>query len=301
MAKLIDAHCHLQFAAFDVDRKQTIERAFQAGVSMIVVGTDKESSQKAVELAQKYPEGIFAAVGQHPTETEKFESDFYAELAGDEKVVAIGECGLDYAVFVHEQSKRSQKRAPAEVSQPPDEGGLLFKKIEHAREIQKEIFIKHIEIANKVKKPLMIHCRVAFDDLIEILNSESSRLNSPPGIIHFFTGTIEDARNLLDLGFYFTFGGLITFNREFDGIIRFIPLERMLLETDAPFVAPAPYRGKRNEPAHALETAKKMAEIKNVSFEEIAGQTFENAEKVLRRPLPLSPQRDPLRSPKRMI
>lgn len=254
MAKLIDAHCHLQFAAFDVDREQTIERTFQAGVSMIVVGTDKGNSQKAVELAQKYPGGIFAAVGQHPTETGKFESDFYGKLADNKKVVAVGECGLDFYRIKNAES------------------GI--------KNLQKEIFIKHIEIANKVKKPLMIHCRDAFGGLIEILNSESSRLNSPPGIIHFFTGTMKDAENLLDLGFYFTFGGLITFNRDFDEIIRFIPLERILLETDAPFVAPVPYRGKRNEPAYIVETAKKMAELKNASFEEIAGQTFENAAKI---------------------
>lgn len=257
MIKLIDAHCHLQSAAFDVDREQTIKRAFQAGVSMIVVGTDKESSQKAVELAQKYPEGIFAAIGQHPTETEKFESDFYEKLAASKKVVAVGECGLDF-----NRIKNTELRI---------------------KDLQKEIFVEHINLANEVKKPLMIHCRVAFDDLIGILNSESSRLNSPPGIIHFFSGTIEDARSLLDLGFYFTFGGLVTFNREFEGIIRFIPLERILLETDAPFVAPIPYRGKRNEPAYIVETAKKMAEIKKLPFEKIACQTSENVEKVLGR------------------
>lgn len=280
MAKLIDVHCHLQFAAFDADRGETIKRAFQAGVSMIVVGTDRESSQKSVELTQKYPERVFAAVGRHPNETEKFESDFYEKLAGNKKVVAIGECGLDYAVFVREQSERLQKRTPAEVA---DEGGLPLNEIQRIKEIQKEIFIKHIELANKVKKPLMIHCRDAFDDLLKILNSNSSVLNYPPGIIHFFTGTIEDAGNLLDLGFYFTFGGLITFNHDFDEIIRFIPLERILLETDAPFVAPVPYRGKRNEPAYVIETAKQVAEIKKLPFEKIASQTSENAEKVLGR------------------
>ena len=126
----------------------------------------------------------------------------------------------------------------------------------------------------------MIHCRDAFGDLIEILKLKSGFLNSPPGVIHFFTGNINDAEKLLKMGFYFTFGGLITFNRLLDEVIDFLPIDRILLETDSPFVAPAPYRGKRNEPAYIIETAKKLAELKNLSLEKIGEETTFNAQKL---------------------
>lgn len=242
--KLIDAHCHLQFSDFDVDREEVIKKTFEAGVGIINAGTNKENSLEAVELAKKYSQNLWAAVGQHPTEKENFDYEFYKNLAQEKKVVAIGECGLDYY--------RNQEK-----------------------EKQKEVFIQHIQLANESEKPLMIHCREAFDDLIKILNANRDALN-PDNIIHFFTGSVKDAEKLLGMGFYFTFGGLITFNRDFDEIIKFIPLERILLETDAPYVAPMPYRGKRNEPVYIIETAYKMAEIKNVSFEKVCEQTTQN-------------------------
>jgi len=255
---LIDSHTHLQFHQFDKDRDEVIRRAFNSGIWMVNVGTDKESSVKAVELANKYKEGVYATVGVHPHEADKdFDYDFYKRLALEPKVVAIGETGLDYY--------RSQEIQNSEF---------------RIKNLQKEIFIRHIELAKEVQKPLMIHCRDAFSDLIEILNSKFLILNSPPGVVHFFAGTLEDAKKLLEMGFYFTFGGLITFNQSFNEIIKFLPLEKILLETDAPYVAPLPYRGKRNEPSYIIETAKKMAEIKSVSFEEISKQTTENALKI---------------------
>ncbi len=148
------------------------------------------------------------------------------------------------------------------------------------KEIQKNTFVQQIKLAKELNKPLMIHCREAFDDVIQILSSNSQLLNTPPGIIHFFTGTIEDARTLLEMGFYFTFGGLITYNRQFDEIIKFIPLEKILLETDAPYVAPEPHKGKRNEPIYIQETAKELAKIKNISLEKISEQTTQNAFKI---------------------
>src|SRR5207245_2155338 len=123
-------------------------------------------------------------------------------------------------------------------------------------------------------KPLMIHCRSAFPDLIDVLNSKFHILNSIPGVIHFFTGTPDDACKLLDLGFAFTFGGVVTFARDYDEAIKLIPLDHILSETDAPYVAPMPYRGKRNEPAYVVETVKKLAEIKGVSTEEMTEQIF---------------------------
>jgi len=304
MPFLFDSHTHLQFSAFNNDRDEAIKRALDNNVWIVNVGSQKNTSQKAVELANKYPEGIYATVGLHPIHVdknhydfqefdgdngfnprgEKFDYDFYKNLARNEKVVAIGECGLDYAVFAREQGERPQKRASAEALR---EGGLPSEK--KLKEKQRLVFIKHIELAHEIQKPLMIHCRSAFDDLVRILNSNSQLLNINPGIIHFFTGALDDAEKLLEMGFYFTFGGLITYNREFDEVIKFLPLEKILLETDAPYVAPEPHRarlpngqGKRNEPIYISETAKKLAKIKNVSFEEIARQTTENTLKIFK-------------------
>lgn len=272
--KFLDAHTHVQFAAFDEDRKEVIDRAINNGVSMVNVGTQADTSAAAIKLANEYKEGLYATVGLHPIHTEKsyhdekelgdgdaakvftskgenFDYDNYKKMALDSKVVAIGECGLDY-----------------------------YRLSEESKEKQKEIFIKQIELAKDVKKPLMIHCRNAFSDLIEILNSELKILNSPPGVIHFFSGTAEDAKKLMELGFSFTLGGVVTFTRDYDEAIKAIPLDRILSETDAPYVAPVPYRGKRNEPFYVIEVVKKLAEIKNVSVEEIAEATIRNASRV---------------------
>ena len=287
--KFFDAHTHVQFAAYDADRKEVIERALKADVSFINVGTQADTSAAAVKLANEYTGGLYTSVGLHPVHTEKsfhdeqelgggeaaeaftsrgeeFDYDYYKKLALDPKTVAIGECGLDY----YHLSEESKKR-------------------------QKEIFIKQIELAHDVNKPLMIHCREAFGDLIEILTTNHSLLNPVPGVVHFYSGTVEDTKKLLDLGFSFTFGGVITFppkadqpragggvvtfTRDYDEIIKMIPLNRILSETDAPYVAPAPYRGKRNEPSYVVETVKKLGEIKGIPVEEMAGRIFENARK----------------------
>ena len=143
------------------------------------------------------------------------------------------------------------------------------------------MFEQQIALSADVQKPLMIHCRNAFGDLIDILCVEQKNLSQRQGIIHFFTGSVEDARALLDLGFYFSFGGVITFARDYDEVVRYIPLDRIMLETDAPYITPVPYRGKRNEPAYVIETTKKMSELKGSSYEKIAMQTFGNARKIL--------------------
>ncbi|MCR4275473.1 MAG: TatD family hydrolase [Candidatus Wolfebacteria bacterium] len=274
MPFLFDSHTHLQFSAFDKDRDEVIKRTLENDIWLTNVGSQKDTSKNAVELANKYPEGVYAAVGLHPIHTnsvyldpqeidgengfnsrsEDFDYEFYKNLALNEKVVAIGECGLDYYRIENNELEIKNK--------------------------QREIFINHIKLADELKKPLMIHCRQAFPDLISVLTTSSQLLNFTPGIIHFFTGTIDDAKELLEMGFYFTFGGLITYNRQFDEIIKFIPLEKILLETDAPYVAPEPYRGRRNEPTYIKETAQKMAELKNASLEEISGQITQNAFKI---------------------
>jgi TatD DNase family protein len=262
---LIDSHTHLQFPQFNKDREETIKRALDNNIWLVNVGADKESSVKAVELANKYKEGVYAAVGVHPHKVrdeklemrnEVFDYDFFKKLALEPKVVAIGECGIerDEKLEMSDESIRKQQ----------------------------ELFVKQIELAKEVDKPLMIHCRDAFGDLIKILTTHYSLLNAPPGIVHFFSGALDSAEKLLAMGFYFTFGGLITYNRGFDEVIESIPLERILLETDAPYVSPEPYRGKRNEPLYIIETAKKIAEIKGISLEEIYEQTTLNARKILK-------------------
>lgn len=277
--QLFDVHTHTQFAAYKDDKDAVIRRALDAGVSMVNVGTQKDTSAAAVETAHQYAEGVYATVGLHPIHTEQshhdkeelglpaevlatggrkveftsrgeeFDYAFYKKLAEDPKVVGIGECGLDY-YRLDEQTKQKQFA----------------------------VFEQQIALAHEAKKPLMIHCRNAFADLTDILTIHRSLLNAPPGIIHFFAGTVEDAKKLLDLGFSFSFGGVLTFVRDYDDVVRYIPLERIVLETDAPYITPVPHRGNRNEPAYVVETAKKLAELKARSYEEIAKQTFENAQ-----------------------
>lgn len=271
--KLIDAHTHIQFAAYQNDAGEVIKRSLDAGVWLINTGTQQETSRTAITLAEKYSHGVYATVGLHPIHTDKsfhdkeelgeggeaftsrgeiFDFGYYKNLSAQPKVVAIGECGLDYYHIKDETARKKQKAA----------------------------FVQQIELAAAVKKPIMIHCREAFDDLIEILKVNSSKFQTTPGIIHFFSGNLAQATRLLDMGFYFTFGGVVTFARDYDEIIKTVPINRLMLETDAPYVTPAPYRGKRNEPVYVIEVAKKIAEIKGVDFEEVSHHTVENTRAV---------------------
>ncbi len=281
-----DAHTHVQFAAYDGDRGEVIKRALKAGVAFVNIGTQKDTSRSAVELAERH-EGVFAAVGLHPIHTGKsyhdenelgggeaakgftsrgefFDTEYYRKLALHAKTVAIGECGLDFFRFHKDEGKEEQVKK------------------------QKDAFLAHIALAQEVKKPLMIHCRDAFDELVDMLVANRGLLNTAnPGVIHFFTGTADHARSLLDLGFSFTFGGAITFPPRngyeagsYDYVVGSIPLDRILSETDAPYVAPARYRGKRNEPAYVTEVVRKLAELKGVSFDDIAAQIRANARRI---------------------
>lgn len=263
--KYIDIHTHTNFAAFDVDREEIIRRAREAGVAMINVGTQKDTSVSAVALAEQY-EGVYAAVGLHPIHTsasfhdteelgdggkeftsrgEKFDYDYYKKLALHQKVVAIGECGLD-----------------------------KFRSLEVPKlEKQEEIFRKQIELAVEVKKPLMLHIRNAYTDAFRTLKTYTG----VRGNLHFFAGTIEEAKPFLDLGFSFSFTGVISFARQYDEVVRYLPLPRIMSETDAPFVAPVHHRGKRNEPAYVVEVVKKIAEIRGEDYERVRAQLAENA------------------------
>jgi TatD DNase family protein len=276
--KYIDIHTHVNFKAFDEDREAVIKRALDNDTWLINVGTQKDTSRDAVKLANSYPEGVYAIVGLHPIHTEEifhdedeiggaggfksraeeFEKDTYRELLKDPKVVGIGECGLDY-YHLNEASVEKQKKA----------------------------FIEQIELAEEVKKPLMIHCRDgaksgtgrAFDDLLLILKSKMPAI---PFVCHSFVRDAVLAKKLLKMGAYFSFNGIITFPKtdDYTEVIKIVPLDRILSETDAPYLTPVPYRGGRNEPAYAKEIVKRIAEIKNLPEAEVAEAIVGNAKRM---------------------
>jgi TatD DNase family protein len=274
----LDAHTHVQFSAYDADRDEVINRALKSGVRFINVGTQRDTSQNAVLLAKKYDDGVYAAIGLHPIHTGKshhdadelgnsgpaiefassgevFDRDYYHALAVDSKTVAIGECGLDYYLMDNDARQAAIPK-------------------------QKDAFYAQIELSKEVKKPLMIHSRDAFSDTLDILKATGAQ----EGIAHSFIRTIDEARAFLDMGFYFTFAGNITFKPRVDKpsadeVIKFIPIDRILSETDAPYLAPVPYRGKRNEPMYVIEVVKKLAMLKGVSMEEMADTIAKNAKR----------------------
>ncbi len=253
----IDAHTHVNMME-TAQQGAVIQRALDKEIGIINAGADEVSSLRAVELARAYTQGVWATVGYHPHEAlKKLDIDLLKNLARDERVVGIGECGLDYFNLDKENGSETKRK-------------------------QKELFELHISLVHELKKPLVIHCREAFPDVIEILEKHKDILLPEAGILHFFTGTIEDARALLKLGFSFTFGGLVTFNRSFDEILTSIPLERILAETDAPWVAPKSYRGKQNEPSYIPEVVEWLAKIKNVPEEEMGGILLENTKRVFK-------------------
>lgn len=249
--RLVDAHGHITHDCYD-DIEEVIERAKEAGVDRIVCSAfNLSSSKEAVELSKRFP-GVFANVGFHPENTNEIESDSLAEiekLAKEKKVVAIGEIGLDYHSEGFDKS------------------------------LQKEYFEKQIDLANRLGKPIVVHSREAMGDTIEVLKKH------PPlsgGLLHCFSGSVESAKILLDLGFYFSVGGVVTFKnaKSLPDVVKFLPLDRILLETDCPYLTPMPFRGKRNEPKNVVYVADEIARLKGVSIEEVARATTENAERL---------------------
>ena len=244
---LIDTHTHTNLEEFKDDYDEVINRALNNDIWMINIGVDIKSSQEAVKIAHTYEEGVYAACGIHPNDIkDNFNFDLLEKIAKDKKVVGIGETGLDYFRTTGEEAKI----------------------------IQMNSFMKHIKIAKKLNKVLIVHCRDAHDDAIKALKANAEGVR---GVIHFFTGTLDQAKKYIDLGFYISFSGVITFTRDYDEIVKYVPSDRVLIETDAPFVSPAPNRGKRNEPSNVKYTAEKLAELKNMTFEEVAEQTTKNA------------------------
>jgi len=275
---LIDTHAHINFKAFREDGDEVIKRALDNNVWLINVGAEFKTSKRAVEYAKKRNQGVFAAVGLHPihlkaqtisgkllgesiwfdVKEEEFDYEKYKALAQEPKVVAIGEIGLDYY-------RRNEKR---EMSN-------------EQKEKQRETFIKQLELAQEVNKPIIIHCREAYQDLLEILKTENLKQKTNlKGVIHSFLGNCREAREYRRLGFKIGFNGIITFTRDYDEVILETPLKDILLETDCPYLTPVPYRGKRNEPLYVAEVAKKLAEIKNLELKEVIEQTFKNAREV---------------------
>jgi len=251
--KFFDAHCHLQIPQFDADREAVLTRMKEAQTGGIVIGVDYTTSKAAVDLVASR-DFLWAAVGLHPHDnlSEKFDAARYEVLARNSKVVAIGECGLDYSRGTSDAEKAMQRVR----------------------------FEAQIELALTVAKPLIVHCRDAHEDMLDILDDYMSNHPNLKVIIHFCTVSGELAQKYLDLGCYLSFPGPVTYTDMYDDSIEVTPLDRILAETDSPFAAPVPFRGKRNEPLYVEHVAAKIALIKEESLDEIAAQIVENARKI---------------------
>lgn len=272
---LIDTHSHLNFNTFRNDADVIIRNTLNEKVWMMIVGADYKTSRRALEYANKYEKGVYAAVGLHPmhlfsyraessdydfqTRGEEYNSELYEKLARFEKVVAIGEIGLDYYHV--------------------DIGVGL----EDIKKKQKDVFVKQLDLAVKQSLPVIIHCRQAHDDMLEVLKEfkkeyiEYIPKNKPWGVIHCFSGDEDLAWQYFNLGLIVSFTGNITFSQQWDNLIRKIPLDKIMIETDSPFLTPEPFRGKRNEPMHVRYVAERIADIKKIDVEKVANATTKTA------------------------
>ncbi len=272
---LIDTHAHINFKPFEKDGDEVIKRALDKNIWIINVGSQYSTSKRSVKYAEKYKEGVYAVVGLHPShvykktkketewektekrEFEEFNANKYIKLLESPKTIAVGEIGLDYYDNISEEEKDKQK----------------------------QVFIEQVELAQHMNKPISLHCRKAYDDLIELLTMFSSGCAHCPhscspelrGIVHCFMGRWSQAEKLMEMGFYISFNGLITYARDYDKVIEKMPLDKIVLETDAPYLTPEPHRQERNEPIYVKYVAEKIAKIKKVSFKKVAEQTTKNA------------------------
>jgi TatD DNase family protein len=252
MWNYVDIHSHLNFSKFDTDRDAVITKLKEENIATITVGTDLKTSEEAIALTSH--ENLYATIGVHPADdaSQAFDEQAFIKLVEHQKVVAIGECGLDYA------------RLPTDT--------------DAEKKRQKDDFEKQIEFAVKYKKPLMIHCRDAYDDCLALLKSKKSEYGDAlRGNFHFFTSPVSVARQCLELDFTVSFTGPITYTTDYDEVVAFVPLEKLMAETDAPFAAPVPYRGTRNEPTYVKEVVQKIAQIKGISVEEARIATVNTA------------------------
>ena len=247
----IDTHCHLEDENFSDDREKVLERAKAAGVERIInFGSTLKSSAAVVELAKNFSE-LYAGVGIHPEEIDDFDEKTcarLAELAAEKKVVAVGEIGLDY-----HWEKDSARRL-----------------------LQQKIFIEQLDLARQLNLPVCVHDRDAHGDTLKILQTEGKNLR---GVLHCYSGSLETAQEIFKLGWLIGVDGPLTFKNsaKLPEIVKAAPREKILIETDAPYLAPVPYRGKRNEPAYVVEVAKKLAALRGETLEEVAAYTAANA------------------------
>lgn len=259
---LIDTHAHLNFPDYEKDLDKVVARAIEVGVEKIIcVSSNLADSQKAIEIAREYPDLVYTAVGIHPQQTDPKNKQLLEEqitilgkLAQEKEVVAIGECGLDFS--------------PA----PPGEK-------DRPHEVQIWLFQQQIELAEKLNLPLLIHSREAFKKTVESLK----KLKGLRGVFHCYSAGRRGIEKVNQLGFYFGVGGNLTYDVGLQNVFRLIPLEKIVLETDCPFLAPTPFRGQRNEPTNIKIIAETLAKIKNASLEKIAGITFKNFQSLFSR------------------
>lgn len=259
---MIDTHCHLNFKSYKKDYKEVYERAIAGGVEkMVVVGASLHSSKRAVELAQEL-EGCYATIGIHPhhqKELKQFGNEELKkqlrELIQSKKVIAVGETGLDYYTY---------KNYPLVTQEEKEE--------------QKVLLTLHLELAKEFNLPVIFHCREAMTDMLGFLVRWFEPSNFLRGVFHCFGGNSYDLKKVLDLGFYVGFDGNITYkdNEALRKLVLETPLDRLLLETDAPFLTPEPHRGTRNEPAYTALIAQEVARAKGIPIEEVARQTTDN-------------------------
>ncbi len=290
---LIDTHCHIQFNAYKDDYDAVIKKCLDKGMVLNLVGTQKDTSRWAVEMAEKY-ENVYATIGTHPihlhpthvdeeethfmTREEGFDEPYYEELARSEKVIGVGECGLD---LFHVPKDKS---------------------VEEVLEKQKDVFLAHYDFARKHELTLVVHCREAHEQMIHLLKSEISNQKSANpitnyrlqitdikskinGVIHCFTSNWDHAQEYLGMGFYLGFTGVITFPPKktnpnsqlwLNEVVEKIPLDRIVVETDSPYLAPQKYRGERAEPWMVEEVVKRFAEVRGLSFDEMERRVEEN-------------------------
>lgn len=283
---LIDSHCHVNFSAYHDDMDKVIDRCLSNDIWLINIGSEYHTSFKTIEIANNYDQGVYAVVGLHPihvtsdiienvmvlgqkkevkTPQEKFDYDKYKYLAqSSNKVVGLGEIGLDYFYF--------------------DKNDV---DVHSKKQLQQEVFEQFMDLANELDLPLVIHCRGhlndpygAYDDILKLIKNNNKEIS---GVIHCFGGNMSQAKEFIDLGFYIGFTGIITFKKkaeDLQAIVAEIPLNRILIETDAPFLAPEPYRGQRNEPYYVKFVAEKVAKLKDTTIDEVAKITTSNAKKL---------------------
>ncbi len=276
----IDTHAHINFNDFKHDADEVIRRSLSNETGMILVGTDYKTSKRALDLANKYEQGVYAAAGLHPihlqqiqakgddysfnSKSEEFNYEIYEKLAKFKKVAAIGEIGLDYYHIDHSQDVPAIKQK------------------------QQEVFVKQLKLARNLELPVIIHCRQAHDDMMQVLADFKKKfkelipVDRPWGVMHCFSGNEDLAWKYFSLGLMISFTGVITFSTQWDNLIRKAPNEKIMIETDCPYMTPEPHRGKRNEPVLVKYVAQRIAEIKNLSLERVAEITTRNARELFK-------------------